>query len=119
VSYTLLHDGDPSIESIQGVFFKMRRALGTTAFGINEVRVPPEAAGVEHDESETGHEEVYVVLEGTGQFTIDGRGIPVVAGDYLRVDAAATRQVTGGPLGMRFIVVGAQPKPAYDGRESL
>ena len=119
MTYTLLHDGDPSIESIQGVFFKMRRALGTNAFGINEVRVPPGAEGVEHDESETGHEEVYVVLEGSGTFAIDGSSVPVTAGDYLRVDAAATRQVKGGPEGMRFIVVGAQPKAAYDGRESL
>jgi len=119
VTYTLLRDGDPSIESIQGVFFKMRRALGTTAFGINEVRVPPNAAGQEHDEAETGHEEVYVVLEGGGTFTIEGEDIGVSAGDYLRVDAAATRQVMGGPGGMRFIVVGAQPKPSYDGRESL
>jgi len=29
------------------------------------------------------------------------------------------RQVKGGAQGLRFIVVGAQPKPAYDGRESL
>jgi uncharacterized cupin superfamily protein len=119
VTYTLLHEGDPSIESIQGVFFKMRRALGTTAFGINEVRVPPEAAGMEHDESETGHEEVYVVLEGSGTFLIDGTSVAVAAGDYLRVDAAAMRQVVGGSQGMRFVVVGAQPKAAYDGRESL
>ena len=54
VTYTLLHDGDPSIESIRGVFFKMRRALGTTAFGINEVRVPPNATGTEHDEVRDG-----------------------------------------------------------------
>jgi quercetin dioxygenase-like cupin family protein len=119
VTYTLLHEGDPAIESIQGVFFKMRRALGTTAFGINEVRVPPSATGMEHDEAETGHEEVYVVLEGSGTFTIEGDDIAVSAGDYLRIDAAAMRQVKGGAQGLRFIVVGAQPKPAYDGRESL
>jgi uncharacterized cupin superfamily protein len=119
VTYTLLHEGDPSIESVQGVFFKMRRALGTTAFGINEVRVPPGAARRQHDEAETGHEEVYVVLEGDGTFTIDGEDMAVCAGDYLRVDAVATRQVKGGSQGLRFIVVGAQPKTLYDGRESL
>jgi quercetin dioxygenase-like cupin family protein len=119
VAYTLLRDGDPSIESIHGVFFKMRRALGTTAFGINEVRIPPGASGREHDEAETGHEEVYVVLEGSGTFSIEGEDIAVAAGDYLLVEAPATRQVTAGSQGVRFIVVGAQPKPAYDGRESL
>jgi mannose-6-phosphate isomerase-like protein (cupin superfamily) len=119
VPYTLLHEGDPSIESFRGVFMKMRRALGTTAFGINEVRMPAGAAGMEHDESETGHEEVYVVLAGTGTFKVDGEDIAVAPGDYLRVDAAATRQVFAGSEGLRFIAVGAQPKAVYDGRASL
>ena len=119
VAYTLLHEGDSSIESFRGVFMKMRRALGTTAFGLNEVRLPAGAAGAEHDETATGHEEVYVVLAGEGTFTIDGEDVPVTEGDYLRVDPASTRQVVAGPEGLRFIVVGAKPQPEYDGRESL
>jgi hypothetical protein len=58
VSYIHLRHDDPSIESVHGVFFKIRRALGTTSFGVNEVRLPRGAAGPEHDESDTGHEEV-------------------------------------------------------------
>lgn len=119
VAYTLLHEGDSSIESFRDVFLKMRRALGTTAFGLNEVRLPAGAEGAEHDEITTGHEEVYVVLSGEGTFMIDGEDVPVREGDYLRVDPAATRQVVAGPEGLRFIVIGAKPKPEYDGRESL
>ena len=52
--------------------------------------------GGEHDETETGHEEVYVVLEAPGRSRSRARTSPC-AGDYLRVDAAATRQVSGGP----------------------
>lgn len=119
MAYTLLHGDDPSIESFRGVFMKIRRALDTTAFGINELRMPPGFEGVEHDESETGHEEVYIALEGTGTFTIDGEDVPLGAGDYLRVSPEATRQVVAGPGGFRFVVVAAKPQPAYDGRESL
>ena len=119
MSYTLLHGDDPSIESFRGVFMKMRRALGTTAFGINEVRMPTDATGMEHDEVETGHEEVYVVLDGAGAIIVDGETVAVSPGDYLRVDASATRQLRSCAQGMRIIVVGAQPKPVYDGRESL
>ena len=86
MGYTLLNRDDPSIESFRGAFFKIRRALGTTAFGINEVRLPAGAEGLEHDEVETGHEEVYIVLEGGGTFTVDGEAVDVGAGDYLRVD---------------------------------
>ena len=119
MTYTLLHGDDPGIESFRGVFMKIRRALGTTAFGINEVRMPPDSSGMEHDERETGHEEVYLVLDGSGAFTVDGERVTVTAGDYLLVGASATRQANSGAGGMRFLVVGAQSKAAYDGRESL
>ncbi len=119
MAYTLLHGDDPSIESFRGVFLKIRRALDTTAFGINELRMPAGAEGFEHDESDTGHEEVYIALEGDGTFTIDGEDVAVAAGDYLRVSPEATRQVVAGAEGFRFVVVAAKPQPAYDGRESL
>ena len=119
MAYTLLHKDDPSIESFRGVFLKIRRALGTTAFGINEVRLAPGMAGVEHDETDTGHEEVYLALEGAGTFTVDGEEVAFAAGDYLRVSPAATRLVVAGPDGLRFVAVAAKPQPAYDGRESL
>lgn len=119
MTYTLLHGDDPSIESFRGVFLKIRRALDTTAFGINELRLPPGFEGLEHDESETGHEEVYIALEGGGTFTIDGEDVRLAAGDYLRVSPTATRKVVAGADGIRLIVVAAKPQPAYDGRESL
>jgi uncharacterized cupin superfamily protein len=119
VGYTHLHGDDPSIESFRGMFQKVRRALGTTAFGINEIKLPPGAEGREHDETDTGHEEVYVVLEGDGTFTVDGEPVAVGAGDYLRVDASSTRLAVGGQKGMRFLAIGAKPQPEYDGRETL
>ena len=119
MGYTYLRCNDPSIETFRGVFLKIRRALGTSAFGINEIRLPAGADGVEHDEIDTGHEEVYIVLEGDGTFTIEGETVPVAPGDYLRVDPDATRQVHAGANGMRFIAVAAQPRDEYDGRPSL
>jgi mannose-6-phosphate isomerase-like protein (cupin superfamily) len=119
MGYTLVNHDDPTVESFRGAFYKMRKALGTNAFGINEIRLPAGAQGVEHDESDTGHEEVYVVLEGAGTFAIDGESVAVGEGDYLRVDASATRQVTAGGDGLVFLAVAGQPKPEYDGRSSL
>ncbi len=101
------------------MFLKIRRALGATAFGINEVRLPPGAAGREHDESDTGHEEVYVCIAGGGTFDVAGETIELRPGDYLRVDPGTTRLPTAGPDGFRFLVIGATPQREYDGRESL
>jgi mannose-6-phosphate isomerase-like protein (cupin superfamily) len=119
VGYTHLPADDPSIESFRGAFLKIRRALGTNAFGINEIRMPAGFEGHEHDEQGTGHEEVYVVLEGGGTFTVDGDSVDVHAGDYLRVDPASTRRPLAGPNGMRLLVVAGKPQAAYDGRETL
>ena len=119
MGYTRLNHDDPSIESFRGAFYKMRKALGATAFGINEIRLPPNTAGVEHNEQDTGHEEVYVVLEGSGTFTIDGDDVEVSPGDYVRVDADSTRVIVGGDAGVTFLAVGAKPNAEYDGRASL
>lgn len=58
MGYTLSNRADPSVESFRDVSFKIRRALGTTAFGINELRMTAGFEGPEHDEVETGYEEV-------------------------------------------------------------
>jgi quercetin dioxygenase-like cupin family protein len=114
-----VREGDSEIESLGGVFLKIRRALGATAFGINEVRLPPGAAGREHDEADTGHEEVYVCLAGAGTFTVAGEDVTVAPGDYLLVPPGTARQPVAGPDGLRFVVVGGPPQAAYGGRESL
>jgi hypothetical protein len=58
MGYTRLRADDPAVENFRDSFFKIRRALGTNAFGLNEIRMPPAFEGPEHVESETGHEEV-------------------------------------------------------------
>ena len=119
MSYTVLPPGDPSIETFRSTFLKIRRALGTNAFGVNEIRLPPGAEGREHDESDTGHEEVYMGLERGGTFTIDGTQVQLEPGGFLRIDPGTMRQVVAGRDGFRFLAIGAKPQPAYDGRESL
>lgn len=119
MSYTLIRRDDPSVEVFHGAFFKMRRALGVTAFGLNEVVIPPGGRGIEHDEVKTDHEEVYVVLEGSGTATIDGERVALRDGDYLRVPPEATRLLEAGDDGLRFLVVGARVQDVYDGREQL
>ncbi len=119
MGYTLVNHDDPSVEKFRDVFFKMRRSLGTTAFGINEVRLPADLEGIEHDELKTGHEEVYIVLEGSGTMTVDGEAVSLGGGDYLRVDAESIRLVAAGPDGLAYVVVAGKPLPEYDGRSSL
>ena len=86
----------------------VRRALGVEAFGMTWVELPPDAVGHEHDESATGHEEVNVVIRGSGVYHVDGEGVDVREGDFLRFDPEATRCPTAGSDGLTLLAIGAK-----------
>jgi quercetin dioxygenase-like cupin family protein len=93
----------------------VRRVLGVEAFGVNWFELPPNAPGLEHDESETQQEEVNVVVAGSGVYRIDGEEIPVQTGTFLRFDPGTTRQPVAGPDGMTLIGIGAR-RGSYEPR---
>lgn len=93
----------------------VRRELGVEAFGINWFELPPGAEGIEHDETESGQEEVNVVVAGSGMWRIDGEEVPVRAGTFLRFDPETVRCPVAGPDGMRFLGVGAR-RGSYEPR---
>lgn len=106
------------LEACHGVVHFTRRALGVHAFGINWFELPPGGEGKEHDESESGQEEVYVVAAGSGKWVADGEEIEVRAGSFLRVDPQTTRQPVAGPDGLTFVGVGSRPG-SYEPRGEL
>ena len=118
MGYTLLDGDDPSVEVFKGVFRKVRLALGVSAFGINEIRLPAGAQGRGHDEEEYAEEEVYVGLAGGGTVTVDGEVLEFGTGKYLRLDPSSTRVVEAGPDGLTFLAIGA-PVGSRRGRPSL
>jgi quercetin dioxygenase-like cupin family protein len=115
--YTVVDASD--VEAMRGAFRKMRIALGTQAFGINQIELPAGASGPEHDEHDTTHEEVYVVLAGTGTLSVDGEEIELAPGRYVRVGPAVSRQMTAGDGGITFIAVGAPFRDEWTGRSTL
>jgi quercetin dioxygenase-like cupin family protein len=86
----------------------VRRELGCEAFGINWYELPPGAEGREHDETDSGQEEVNVVIRGSGIWRSDGEEVPVRTGTFLRFDPESVRCPVAGPDGMAFIAVGAR-----------
>ena len=86
------------------------RRSGST--GSSSRRAPP---GHEHDETESGQEEVNVVIAGSGVWRIEGEEVPVRVGTFLRFDPDTTRQPVAGPDGMTFIGVGAR-RGSYEAR---
>ncbi len=52
----------------------------------------PAGAGVPFVHSHKQNEEIYAVLAGRGQATIDGETVELAAGDWIRISPAAKRQ---------------------------
>ena len=115
MGYSIVNVEDVEPAGPTGAVRFVRRALGVEAFGVNWFELPPGAEGLEHDEADTGQEEVNVVIAGSGVWRIDGEEVPVRAGTFLRFDPDTTRCPVAGPDGMTFIAVGAR-RGSYEPR---
>ena len=97
------------VASLEGRRKLVARELGARAVKLNQFDSQPGQAGHEHDERESGQEEVYIPLRGTGVLRVEGEEVPLEPGRYVLVEPEATRQVVAGPEGLSYAVVGAVP----------
>ena len=97
----------------------VREGLGVTAFGIQIMDLPPDYKTRSHDEADTGQEEVYLALRGSGAVLIDDedRRLPLDADHVARVSAGTARTLTSGSEGVRVLCVGGTPGKAYELQE--
>ena len=86
------------------------RGLAAEAVKLNQFDSQPGQAGIEHDERESGQEEIYFALRGSGLLRVDGDEVELTPGRYVLVEPEATRQVVAGPEGLSYAVVGAVPE---------
>ena len=109
MGYSMIHVDKVEPSGPGGAVRFVRRVLGVEAFGINWFEIPANTEGREHDELETGQEEVNVIVAGSGRYRIDGEEIDVEVGTFLRFDPGTVRVPIAGPDGMTMIAVGARP----------
>jgi mannose-6-phosphate isomerase-like protein (cupin superfamily) len=107
------------IDEMEGIYagsFKRARAeLGVSAFGFQVIDMPPNMdAYPEHDHSEDGMEEVYVVLRGGGEIEIDGEKHPIDPETMVAVRSGTKRKIFSGEEGLRVLAIGGKPGQAYE-----
>jgi hypothetical protein len=96
----------------RGSFIPVREHLGIHSFGINARTQGEDGVLVnEHDEL-GGQEEVYIVLEGTATFEIDGETVEAPSGTFVSVPPELKRKATGDAT---VLVIGGTPGEAYQG----
>jgi quercetin dioxygenase-like cupin family protein len=87
------------------------RELGARAIKLNRFDNEPGQAGKEHDERETGQEEIYIPVNGSGILRVDGEDVLLEPGRFVLVSSESRRQVVAGPAGLAYVVVGAREQP--------
>ena len=99
-------------------FAKLVRAgLDITAFGANIMDLPPDYSTTSHNEAETGQQELYVALRGSGSVDIEDAHLPLDADHLVRVDTGTARLLASGPDGLRVLCIGGTPGGAYEPQE--
>jgi hypothetical protein len=115
--YTAKQIGDMEA-GFGGGFVKVRAELGVSAFGIQVIQLPPDFSDYpEHDHSDSGQEEVFVTLDGSGWLDIEGERVDLDRETVVRVGADVKRKIHPGPQGIRMLVVGGCPGFAYKAPE--
>jgi len=102
----VVSDGEPD----DPVWYPLQYALGIETFGAN-VFVAKHADQLlveEHDERESGQQELYLVLDGSAVFELDGEGAQVERGEALAVtDPKVRRRARALNAGTMLLVVGS------------
>ena len=97
-----------------GVFRKVRRELGVTAFGVNVLVIPSGVEARPHFHEE--QDELYFVHAGRARFALPSESSELGPGGLCHVESTTPRQITSiGDEDLVMLVVGA--KDGYVGRD--
>jgi quercetin dioxygenase-like cupin family protein len=115
--YTIKHRDE--FESMDGsgnsTWRLARKALGTSAFGFNLVEIGPGGQIPEHDESESGQVELYVILDGDATLRLGGEDHPAPAGTFASIEPPASRTILNrSDAGVTALLIGVDPSGSYE-----
>jgi mannose-6-phosphate isomerase-like protein (cupin superfamily) len=104
--------------SFGGGFKKARAELGVSAFGLQVLEFPPDVTQYpEHDHADSGQEEVFAVVKGSGRMVVEGEEIDLAPDVFVRVGPGDKRKIYSGPEGLRIIALGGTPGKPYEAPE--
>ena len=95
----------------RGRSIPVREHFGISAFGVNAFTPNEEGTLInDHDEAGSGQEELYVVLDGSATFEVDGETFEALAGTFVAVRPESRRKATGTGT---VLALGGKPGEAY------
>jgi uncharacterized cupin superfamily protein len=105
---------DPSTDER---FVMLRRALGVSGFGLNQMRMAPGQRGRVHDHRR--QEEVYLVWQGTLTLIVEGVAHDLGPGELARVGPGTRRQLVNRGRELCLVVALGGDPGSHEGRDGL
>ena len=115
--YTVAHlDEIDEISDGRCPWRPIRYHLDISAFGVNALTGPAAGDRIinEHDESDDGNEELYLVMEGHAVFELDGERVDAPTGTFVFARPGVKRTAFAEEAGTTLIALGAVPGKAYE-----
>jgi quercetin dioxygenase-like cupin family protein len=115
--YTIKHRDD--LETMEGsgetTWRLCRKGLEEPAFGFNLVTIGPGGQIPEHDETASGQDEVFVIIEGEGKFRLDDEDHPAPAGTFVRMSPETKRTIVNdSDAPVTALLIGVHPEGSYE-----
>ena len=91
--------------------------MGIEGFGAQIMDLPPDYSTKSHNESDSGQQELYVALRGSGAVVVHGDDDQRLALDpehLVAVDPEHDRTLTSGSDGLRVLCIGGAPGKPYE-----
>ena len=115
--YSVMHiDEFEEMEGSGGCAWHLaRKSLGAEAFGFNVVDIEPGGELPAHDESESGQEEVFVVLEGEGTIVAEDTEHAARPGTFVRYGPEVKRTIRNkSDAPIRILLIGVPGDSGYE-----
>lgn len=115
--YTIKHINDfEQMEGSGGATWRLaRKTLGATAFGFNVVDIEPGGELPAHDETGSGQEEVFIVLEGDATIIAGEDEVPGPAGTFTRYAPETKRSIkNSSDSPVRVLLIGVPSESGYE-----
>ncbi len=95
----------------------VREGLGITAFGAQIMDLPPDYSTRSHNEGDSGQQELYVAMSGSGAVVVHGDAderLPLDPEHVVAVGPEVERTLVSDSGGLRVLCIGAAPGRPYE-----
>lgn len=105
-----IDDVESVVPDEHGGMWFLRSELEPETLGMTLLELEPGAKGKEHDETATGQEEIYLVVDGAAEVELEAETVELSVGEAIRLDPEETRQIHNrGDERARLVLAGAAP----------